>query len=109
MRAAHTVSVASPPDSDTKMSAERTGFWTSGCFMRASMILADKMGTKKGFGCPKPFGIRNNAIDYLIDVLMLPNLVLRVVPRPFTAVMIASAMPAAIRAVFNSGGTGFVP
>lgn len=33
---------------------------------------------------------------YLIDALMLVNLVLSFVPRPFTAAIIANAIPAAI-------------
>jgi hypothetical protein len=51
----------------------------------------------------KPFSVRQPrqivrvTRAYFSDVLMLVNLSLRVVPRPFTAAMIARAMSAAIR------------
>lgn len=43
------------------------------------------------FGCPLKEGA------YFNEVLIVVKVLLRVVPKPFTAAMIASAMPAAIR------------
>jgi hypothetical protein len=39
---------------------------------------------------------------------MAPNLVLRLVPMPFTAPMIASEMPGCNQAVFNGGRAGLI-
>src|SRR5438105_10767400 len=58
--------------------------------------------------CPTPVSCRIGCVggplqkgpggkDYFNEVLTVVNVVLNVVPRPFTAAMIASAMPAAIR------------
>jgi hypothetical protein len=63
-------------------------------------------GRKKGFGFPKPFFKR--AVACLLDRRTDGReLGVQVVPRPFTAAMIASEMPAAIRP-YSIAGAGFV-
>src|SRR4051812_39870765 len=58
-------------------------------------LLSAKNG--KGPGLPRAFAARQSAPVYFSDVLIEVNLVFRLEPRPFTTVMIASEMPAAIR------------
>jgi hypothetical protein len=52
--------------------------------------------------------LARQAVAYFSEVLIEVNLVLRLVPRPLTTAMIASEMPAAIQAVFDGGGAGFI-
>src|SRR5262249_15725607 len=59
--------------------------WTTGCSTR-----------KRPGACARPPQRRCNLIGYFNELLMEVNFSFRFVPRPFTAAMIASEIPAAI-------------
>src|SRR3569832_316782 len=71
----------------------RNGLTHSGTHQR--QIESNRLNNK-GPGLPGPLG-SVAALAYFSEALIELNLPFRVVPRPFTAAMIASEMPAAIR------------
>ena len=61
-------------------------------------LLTNPRPRSKGYLCWRPFSLQQGALtDYFSELLIAPNMVFRLLPRPLTAARIAIEMPAAIR------------